>query len=146
MDFSLFPRDLFAEVERLQRQMQEAFEFSPSIRGFARGGFPALNVASTPQSAEIYGFAPGLDPASIEVQLERGVLSISGERKTELPEEDDNRASVHLNERFAGRFHRVITLSDDLDPNEVRATYREGVLHVSIKRQESAQPRRISVA
>jgi HSP20 family protein len=136
MDFSLFPRDLFAEVERLQRQMQEAFEFSPSIRGFARGGFPALNVASTPQSAEIYGFAPGLDPASIEVQLERGVLSISGERKPELPAEDDYRSS----------FHRVITLSDDLDPNEVRATYREGVLHISIKRQESAQPRRINVA
>lgn len=146
MDFSLFPRDLFAEVERLQRQMQEAFEFSPSIRGFARGGFPALNVASTPQSAEIYGFAPGLDPGSIEVQLERGVLSISGERKSELPAQDDNRTSVHLNERFAGRFHRVVTLSDDLDPNEVRATYREGVLHISIKRQESAQPRRIDVA
>lgn len=144
MEFSLFPRDLFAEVERLQRQMQQALELSPSIRGFARGGFPALNVASTPQSVEIYGFAPGLDPSKIEVQLERGVLSISGERKSDLPRETD-RASVHMNERFAGRFHRVISLSDDLDPNEVRATYREGVLHVSIKRQESALPRRIDI-
>jgi HSP20 family protein len=144
MEFSLFPRDLFAEVERLQRQMQQALELSPSIRGFARGGFPALNVASTPQSAEIYGFAPGLDPSKIEVQLERGVLSISGERKSDLPREPEG-ASVHMNERFAGRFHRVISLSDDLDPNEVRATYREGVLHVSIKRQESALPRRIDI-
>lgn len=144
MDFSLFPRDLFAEVERLQRQMQQALELSPSIRGFARGGFPALNVASTPHSAEIYGFAPGLDPSKIEVQLERGVLSISGERKSDISRQPD-RASVHLNERFAGRFHRVISLSDDLDPNEVRATYREGVLHVSIKRQESALPRRIDI-
>jgi HSP20 family protein len=144
MDFSLFPRDLFAELDRLQRQAQQAFEFSPSIRGFTRGGFPALNVASTPQSAEIYAFAPGLDPASIEVQLERGVLSISGERRDDLPG-DDARASVHLNERFAGRFHRVVTLSDDLDPNEVRASYREGVLHVSIQRQRAAQPRRVQV-
>ena len=144
MEFSLFPRDLFAEVERLQRQMQQALELSPSIRGFARGGFPALNVASRPQSAEIYGFAPGLDPNKIEVQLERGVLSISGERKSVLPREPHG-ASVHMNERFAGRFHRVISLSDDLDPNEVRATYREGVLHVSIKRQESALPRRIDI-
>jgi HSP20 family protein len=142
MDFSLFPRDLFAELDRLQRQMQQAFEFSPSIRGFARGGYPALNVASTPQSAEIYAFAPGLDPAAIHVQLERGVLSISGERKPELPSED---ASVHVNERFGGRFHRVITLSDDLDPDAVRASYREGVLHVSIQRQQAAQPRRIQV-
>ncbi len=144
MEFSLFPRDLFADVERLQRQMHQALELSPSIRGFARGGFPALNVASTPQSVEIYGFAPGLDPKKIEVQLERGVLSISGERAADLPAED-GRASIHTHERFAGRFHRVISLSDDLDPNEVRATYREGVLHVSIKRQESAQPRRIDI-
>ena len=143
MEYSLFPRDLFAEFERLQRQVQQAVELSPSIRGFNRGGFPALNVASTPQSTEIFGFAPGLDPSKIEVQLERGVLSISGERKPDLPQ--DERASVHMNERFAGRFHRVISLSDDLDPSEVHATYREGVLHVSIKRHESALPRRINV-
>ena len=143
MEFSLFPRDLFAEVERLQRQMHQALELSPSIRGFARGGFPALNVAATPHSAEIYGFAPGLDPKTIEVQLERGVLSISGERNSDLPE--DGGASIHMNERFAGRFHRVLSLTDDLDPNEVRASYRDGVLHVSIKRQESALPRRIDI-
>lgn len=143
MEFSLFPRDLFAEVERLQRQMHQALELSPSIRGFARGGFPALNVATTPHSAEIYGFAPGLDPKTIEVQLERGVLSISGERNSELL--DDASASIHMNERFAGRFHRVLSLTDDLDPNEVRASYRDGVLHVSIKRQESALPRRIDI-
>ncbi|HTQ76894.1 MAG TPA: Hsp20/alpha crystallin family protein [Burkholderiales bacterium] len=144
MDFSLFPRDLFAELDRLQRQMQQAFEFSPSIRGFARGGYPALNVASTPQSAEIYAFAPGLDPAQIHVQLERGVLSISGERGSDLPA-GESTASVHVAERFTGRFHRVITLSDDLDAEQVRASYRDGVLHVSIQRQQAAQPRRIQV-
>lgn len=144
MDFSLFPRDLFAEVDRLQRQMQQALEFSPSIRGFARGGFPALNVAGTDDSAEVYAFAPGLDPKSIHVQIERGVLSISGERVSELPRED-SAASVHLNERFTGRFHRVITLTDDLDPNEVHANYRNGVLHISIRRREAAKPRRINV-
>lgn len=141
MDTSLFPRDLFAELDRLQRQVQQAFEFSPSIRGFNRGGFPALNVASTPQSAEIYAFAPGLDPASIHVQLERGVLSISGERPADYGE-----ASVHVNERFAGRFHRVVALSDDLDPDQVRASYTDGVLHISIQRLKAAQPRRIQVS
>jgi HSP20 family protein len=144
MDFSLFPRDLFAELDRLQRQIQQSFELSPSIRGLARGAFPALNVATTPQSAEVYAFAPGLEPASINVQIERGVLSISGERAATLPGEEE-RSSVHLNERFVGRFHRVITLADDVDPNEVRATYRDGVLHVSIGRQQAAQPRRIQI-
>lgn len=145
MDFSLFPRDIFAEMDRLQRQLQQAFEVSPSIRGFARGGFPALNVAGTADSAEIYAFAPGLDPASINVQVERGVLSVSGERPPSLPGEGD-KASVHLRERFSGRFHRVITLTDDLDPNEVSATYRDGVLHVSIRRRESAKPRRVNIS
>ena len=144
MDYSLFPRDLFAEMDRLQRQLQQAFEVSPSIRGFARGGFPALNVAGTADSVEVYAFAPGLDPASINVQVERGVLSISGERPGVLPAREKS-ASVHLNERFAGRFHRVITLTDDLDPSQVQATYRDGVLHVSIGRKEAAKPRRISV-
>ena len=144
MEYSLFPRDMFAELDRLQRQMQQAFELSPSIRGFARGGFPALNVAGTADSAEIYAFAPGLDPQSIHVQLERGVLSISGIRTNGLPG-PEARASVHLQERFAGRFHRVVTLSDDLDPDQVQANYRDGVLHVSIGRKESAKPRRINV-
>jgi len=144
MDYSLFPRDLFAEVDRLQRQMQQALEFSPSIRGFSGGRFPALNVAGTADSAEIYAFAPGLDPQSIHVQLERGVLSISGMRTGELPAPDTG-ASVHQRERFAGRFHRVVTLADDLDPDQVRASYRDGVLHISIGRKEAAKPRRIDI-
>ena len=145
MDFSLFPRDLFAELDRLQRQLQQSFDISPSIRGFARGSFPPLNVAATAESAEVYAFAPGLDPKSIEVQIERGVLSISGERAGTLPR-DDGRATVHVNERFAGRFHRVITLADDLDAGDVRATYQDGVLHISIARPKAAQPRRIEIS
>ena len=143
MDYSLFPRDLFGEMDRLQRQMQQVFEFSPSIRGFARGGFPALNVGSTADSAEIYAFAPGLDPDKIEVSLERGVLSISGERR--VAPGWDARGSLHINERFVGRFHRVVTLADDLDPNSVKAAYRDGVLHISIRRSAAAQPRRIHI-
>ena len=141
---SLFSRDLFAELDRLQREMQQALDISPSIRGFGRGGFPALNVGGTPQSVEIYAFAPGLEPASLNVDLDRGVLTISGERKADLPAPDE-KAAVHINERFAGRFSRVVSLSDDLDPNAVSADYRDGVLHVSVKRRESAQPRRITV-
>ncbi len=141
---SLFPGDILAELDSLQREMQQAFSVSPSIRGFRRGGFPALNVGGTPQSVEVYAFAPGLDPATLDVNLERGLLAISGERKPSLPSQGD-KAAVHINERFAGRFRRVVSLPDDVDPNGVSADYREGVLHVSIKRQESAQPRRINI-
>ncbi|MCM8596912.1 Hsp20/alpha crystallin family protein [Accumulibacter sp.] len=139
---SLFPRDVLAELDRLQREMQQAFHLSPSIRGIARGGFPAMNVGGTPQSVEIYAFAPGIDPASLDVQIEKGVLTIAGERKLPEPAEQ---ATVHIDERFAGRFRRVVTLPDDVDANAVEARYRDGVLRISIARKQSAQPRRITI-
>jgi HSP20 family protein len=139
-----FPRDVFAELDRLQREMREAFDITPSIRGAARGGFPAMNVGGTPRSVEIYAFAPGVDPSAIEVQIEKGVLTIAGERKVERPAQDA-KAAVHIDERFAGRFRRVVTLPDDIDANAVEARYRDGVLHISIQRKQAAQPRRISI-
>jgi HSP20 family protein len=140
---SLFSRDLFAEMDRLSREMQQAFDLTPAIRGFARGGYPALNVGSTPTSVEVYAFAPGIDPAKVEVNLDRGVLTIAGERAAAVSA--DEKTTVHVNERFDGRFRRVISLPDDIDPNAVSADYTDGVLHVSVKRRESAQPRRIEV-
>jgi len=142
MNRSMFPMDIFDELDRLQRDVLQAFDFGSSIRGMGRGGFPALNIGSTDNSVELYAFVPGLDPNSIEVNLERGALSISGERAAGLPENAD-RATVHLNERFAGRFRRVVSLPEDMDPAKVSAEYREGVLHISVPRQESAKPRRI---
>ena len=141
---SLFPRDMLAEMDRLQREMQQAFDLSPTIRGFARDGFPALNVGSTANTIEVYAFAPGVDPQTLQVQLERGMLSISGERKSPLPR-GDAKAAVHINERFEGRFHRVLTLPEDADPDAVDAKLRDGVLRISVQRRASAQPRRISV-
>lgn len=141
---SMFPRDIFSDLFRLQRELQQGFDSRSSIRGFGHNDFPALNVGGTPQAVELYAFAPGLDPAKIEVNLERGVLTISGERASDMPPREE-KATVHINERFAGRFRRVISLPDDIDPNQVSADYQDGVLHISLNRQESAQPRRIAV-
>lgn len=138
---SLFPRDLFAEIDRLQRELQQGIGLSPSIRGAARG-FPAMNVGSAPQSVEIYAFAPGIDPASLDVQVEKGVLTISGER---APDASPEKSTVHIDERFAGRFRRTVTLPDDVDLNQVAARYQDGVLRISVPRSEAAQPRRITI-
>lgn len=141
---TLFPRDIFAEMDRLQQDVRQAFKLSPSIRGFVRGGYPAMNVGHTPQSIEIYAFLPGIDPATLEASIERGVLTVSGERKSDLPSREE-KVAVHIDERFSGRFRRVVTLPDDIDSNAVDAKYRDGVLRISIKRREAAQPRRISI-
>jgi len=146
---SLFARDVFAELDRLQREVNNLFDYSPSIRGGGRGSYPALNVGSTDNAVEVYAFVPGLEPSSIEVNLDRGVLTIDGERKPVLPDQaqspNDERTTLHLNERFSGRFRRVVSLPDDVDPNVSSADYRDGVLHISVSRRESAKPRRITV-
>lgn len=140
---NLFARDIFAEMDRLTRDLAQAFDLTPAIRGLARG-YPAVNVGGTADSVEIYAFAPGIDPAKVEVTLDNGVLTISGEREPAVPVDDD-KSTVHINERFAGRYRRVISLPDDIDPNAVTAQYSNGVLHVSVKRRASVRPQRITV-
>ena len=141
---SVFSNDIFSELQQLQQQMQRAFDASIGIRGNDVTTYPMLNVGKTPHSLELYAFAPGLDPASIDVNLERGVLSIAAERKSDLPARDE-KATVHINERFAGRVRRVLSVPDEIDPDAVSAQYKDGVLHIQLKRLESAQPRRIAV-
>jgi len=141
---SLFPHEVFAELDRLQREVQQALDLSPNIRGFGRGGFPALNVGGTPQTVEVYAFAPGIDPNSLEVDLERGMLTIAGERKSSLPEAGQQ-STLHINERFAGSFRRVINLPEDADPDAVQARVKDGLVHITIQRRAAAQPRRITV-
>ncbi|WP_070062705.1 Hsp20/alpha crystallin family protein [Variovorax boronicumulans] len=141
---SFFPRDMLAEMDRLQRDMQQAFDLSPTIRGYGSNGFPALNVGATPQALEIFAFAPGVDPATLEINLERGLMTIAGERKSLLPDAQA-KAAVHINERFEGAFRRVLTLPDDADPEAVEARLRDGVLRITVRRRASAQPRRIAV-
>jgi HSP20 family protein len=139
-----FRGDLFSQMDRLQREMQQALGMEPDIRGLTRGSFPAMNVGSTPQSIEIYAFVPGIDPNAIDVHLERGVLTVSGERPNEFanPAQPQN---LHVNERYTGRFRKVLSMPDDIDPDGVTARCRDGVLHISVARRQPAQPRRINV-
>ncbi|MDA7088419.1 Hsp20/alpha crystallin family protein [Pseudomonas sp. SA3-5] len=142
-----FPGGLLAEFERLQQELQQEFA-NPgrpgSIRALASGAFPALNVGSSPSAIEIYAFAPGLDASKLDVQIDHGLLSISGERESALPQ-DNGTLSTYANERFAGPFKRTVSLPGDADPEKVQAHYRNGVLHITVARQESAQPKRIDI-
>lgn len=143
-----YPGGLFAELDRLRREVDDMFGMAAlpsSIRSAAPGAFPALNVGSTPASVEIFAFAPGIDPSKIEVTVDRGVLTIAGERGSVLPEERNAKTNVYANERFVGRFRRAVSLPDDVDPAKVEAKYRDGVLHVSVGRRESSLPKRINV-
>src|ERR1041384_3662620 len=76
--------DWFADFEQLQDRIDELLtgrSMTSSIRAVGRAGaFPALNVGTSADALEIYAFAPGIDPKSIDVSVEKGLLAISGER------------------------------------------------------------------
>jgi HSP20 family protein len=138
--------DLFAELNRMQSLLDQVFPTpGASIRSQAGAGFPVLNVGTTPTSVEVQALAPGLDPARLEITIDRGLLVIAGERRADLPP-DGERASVYANERFSGPFRRVISLPEDADPARVDASYRDGVLRISVAKRESSLPRRIEVS
>lgn len=142
-----FPGDIFAEFDRLQQQLDEAFRrpnAPAGIRASARASFPAINVGSTPETIEVVVFAPGVDPKALQLSIDKGLLSITGERKSALPDADD-RVSVYARERFTGNFRRVVSLPEEADPSRVNANYRDGFLRVSVGKLESSKPRRIEV-
>jgi HSP20 family protein len=144
-----FPGSLFGEIDRLRQEVDSLFGQSTttmpaSIRSVAPGTFPPINIGNTPTSVEIYAFAPGIDASKVDVTIDRGLLTLSGERMSSAPE-GGAKASSYSRERPFGKFKRAVSLPDDIDPERVKATYRDGVLHVSVSRRESATPKRISI-
>jgi HSP20 family protein len=139
--------DIFSELNRLQSVFDQVFRPGErsSIRGLTGASFPVINVGATPDAIEVMALAPGLDPASLELTVDRGVLVMSGERKSQLPESGDN-TSIYAQERFAGNFRRVVSLPEDADPARVDASYRDGILRVTVAKRESSKPRRIEVS
>jgi HSP20 family protein len=115
------------------------------IRSLAWGAFPAVNVGSTADSVEVIAFAPGIDPKEIEITVDRGLLSLSGERRSDSSQGQQG-TNTYAQERFTGKFRRVISLPDDADPAKVEAKCRDGVLHVTVAKRESSKPRQISVS
>lgn len=135
---------LFDEISRRDPQIDNFFLGTPweaGIRSASRGTFPPVNVGGSAEQVDIYVFASGIDPNSLDVSLQRNLLTISGERKRQ----EESGTTVYRRERFNGSFQRVVTLPEDVDPDQVQARYRNGILHVTIQRRESAKPRQIEI-
>ncbi|MDB5947518.1 MAG: heat shock protein Hsp20 [Ramlibacter sp.] len=136
--------DLFEQLSRLQNHFDQAFRPGSSIRALSGATFPVLNVGSTPDTVEVMALAPGLDPTALQLTIDRGLLTISGERQSALPQQGE-RTSVYAQERYAGAFRRVISLPEDVDPGKVDASYKDGILRVTLSKREASRPRRIEI-
>ncbi len=144
---------MFGNRSQLDALMNELWRWDPwddlfsgspwvsGIRAAQQGSYPPLNVGSSPDSVDVYLFAAGLDPESLNLSLQQNLLTVSGERNVE-PQQD---ATYYRRERFNGSFQRVLTLPEDVDPDNVEARYRDGVLHVRVGRREEVKPRKIPV-
>ena len=142
--FGSFDTSLFDEVRRLESEMDQLFgrgSVPAGIRAMRRGTFPPINVGATPERVDVYLFAAGLDPKSLDIAIQQNLLAVSGERKVAV----DEAADYYRQERFDGEFRRVITLPDDVDPDRVEAKYRDGVLQITVQRREAVRPRQITV-
>jgi HSP20 family protein len=137
--------DLFSELDRLQRQMSSMFgRFPTSLRSTRVGTFPQINVGSTEDSVEIVAFAPGLDLSKLDVSVDKGLLTIAGERATDNRKATEG-ARQYAQERFNGSFRRVIELPQQADPDKVQAKYVDGCLLISVGKRETSKPRSITV-
>ena len=145
MTDAFFGTDLFGDLDRLQRQMSGLFGgFPSSIRAGRFGAFPAINIGATDDSIEIVAFAPGVKQEDFEVSIDRGLLTISGERHS-VWSDDAPDSRRYAQERFVGAFRRVIELPDGADPDQVQARYANGCLSVSVGKREASKPRAIAV-
>ncbi len=143
-NLSQFDGGLFNELRRVSEEMDRLFGargWPSSIRAELPDSYPPMNIGSTPEQIDVYLFAAGIDPKSFDISIQQNLLTVAGERR--LVREEG--ASYYRTERYNGAFRRVVSLPDDVDPDQVEATYKDGVLHICIKRREAMRPRQIEV-
>jgi HSP20 family protein len=133
--------DSLSPVLSLHRQMNRLFD--DVFRGFddprlwgGRGGWPSVDVEETEKEYRVTAELPGLEERDVEVLLQDGLLTVRGEKKLET--EARNRS---YSERFYGRFERQITLDRDVDDGAVNATFKNGVLTVTVPKNARAVER-----
>lgn len=124
-------------------EMDRLFEDALGGRSRSIAGWtPATNLVETDAAYEVSLELPGFDRENIEVTVDQGVLSIAGERTDEY--EGDER-TYHLRERSVGRFSRSFSLPSSVNAENVAAKFHNGVLRVTLPKQEEARTRKIEV-
>jgi len=143
--FQLSP---FRHLSTLRDQIDRLFEsplseLTHASQQFLSGWMPAVDVYEDKDKVTVKAELPGLRKEDIDISLHDGVLAISGERKQEdRPQE----AEQYRSERFMGRFQRLLTLPAAVNADQVKATYKDGILYVTLPKAEEAKPKHIEVS
>lgn len=134
--------NMWQEMERLQREMNRMFRLSDGVRLHPAPSFPAMNIWANEEGQIITAEIPGVEPDELEVAVTGDVLTLSGCRK---PEEIGDEKTFHRRERGCGNFKRSIQLPYPVQGDKIEATFRNGVLKITLPRAEQDKPRKITV-
>lgn len=133
----------YGAMEDFRRRIDRLFE------EFERGGglgvgvsqYPRTNLYDTDEAYVLFAEVPGLGDKDININVHQDVLTLSGERKSDIPEG----YSVHRQERVPMRFSRSFTLPGRIDSDKVKAVVRDGILTVTLPKSPEARPRQINI-
>lgn len=103
---------------------------------------PACNVYEDEHGFWVQAAIPGMDRKDIEIVMENGVLTLKGERKAD---DSDSNRTYFAHEVEAGKFSRSFRLPSNVDPSKVSASYKDGMLTISLPKRDEAKPRRILI-
>ena len=134
----------FDELATLKNRLDRMMRFTPPLQEeiFNTQWAPPADVLETKDALLIKVELPGLTEKEIKVEIENGVLSISGERKLEKKEEEKNYYRI---ERSYGKFVRSFTLPSNVYGEKIMATVNNGLLEIELPKKESAKPRTVNV-
>ena len=119
----------------------EDFEL-PSLLSEEMTFMPAFDVSETQNELIVKGEVPGMDQKDIDINLSDGLLTIKGEKKHEKEDKNEN---YHCVERHYGKFSRTMRVPFEVEADKVDATYKDGVLKVTLPKSETAKPKKIEI-
>lgn len=134
-------RDVIGIQDEMERMLR-SFLGGTSTPTTAGAWSPSLDVEENEDAFVLHVELPGVAAEDIEANLEENVLTISGERH--FYADRDSEGFRRIERRF-GRFHRSVRLPDRVQPDAVEATYRDGLMTITVPKAEEAKPRRIEV-
>jgi len=137
----------FRQLSSLRDEIDRLFEAPLSSltelsQPFSGGWVPAIDLYEDRDNYVVKMELPGMKKEEIDISLHNGVLSITGERKDEEKHED---AETYRSERFFGRFQRSVTLPAVVETEKVNASYKDGILTVTLPKAEEAKPKQITI-
>ena len=140
----------FRELARMEREMGDLFgrffqdRSGPGLAERGRAWAPAVDMIDRPDEVVVRADLPGLEQKDVDVTIQEGMLTIRGERKEEREEKKEGQ-DYYCSERAFGAFVRSMPLPPGVDPEKVKATFKNGILEVHLQKSKESKVKKIEI-